>query len=159
MLYSRCRIRHRSVNLTCFKSVHQHSRIQFPGWRWSHSLALPIKINVSQSNFELAFSSSRLLISAMRKRTDNMNLHTPKQTYKFEGRRDGIAIYDYEVSDYFQRIPLGRTVEVKKGYFAGKTFRVIGKQTSDEGNLFFVDANSERDCRNVELKSHTRIEH
>lgn len=88
-----------------------------------------------------------------------MNLQTPKRTHKFEGRREGIAIYDYEVSDYFQRIPLGRTVDVKKGYFAGKSFRVIGKLTSDEGNIFIVDADSERDCQTVGLKKNVQKEH
>lgn len=88
-----------------------------------------------------------------------MNLQTIKPTHKFEGRREGIAIYDYEISDYFQRISIGRTVDVKKGYFAGKSFRVIGKLTSDEGNLLFVDADSEKDCQSDGLKMNARKQH
>jgi hypothetical protein len=62
---------------------------------------------------------------------------------KFEGTKTGILIQPYEIVQFFRAVKLGQIVDIKRGHFIGKSFKVIGKTSSADGNYLFVDPDSE----------------
>lgn len=69
---------------------------------------------------------------------------TYQERSQFKGSRNGIIIYPQEIKQYFRAIRIGQTIDVKEGYFQGKSFKVSGKSSSVEQNFLLVDPASEQ---------------
>lgn len=63
---------------------------------------------------------------------------------KFDGTKTGIFIQPCEIVQFFRGVHIGQTVDIKRGCFIGKSFKVVGKNISAEGNYLIVDAESEK---------------